>query len=97
MPFPTSEEDFIQSVGKPGTQQHIDWAWYHQPCPVYVLYHLSSEASDVPISGWCIKIQHTDPLQSQLRIFRHNLISCLRSINPHIISVTKDGKIVVFI
>jgi hypothetical protein len=68
MPFPTPKEYFVQGVGKPGTQQHIGWAWYHQPLLVHVLYHPSSEASDVPIFGWCVKIQHTDPLQSQLRI-----------------------------
>ena len=28
MPFPTLEKDFVQGVGKPGTQQHIDQAWY---------------------------------------------------------------------
>src|SRR6266849_175823 len=96
MPFPTLKEYFVQGVGKPDTQQHIDRAWYHQPLLVYVLYHLSSKASDVPIFGWRGKILYINPLQSQLGVFRCSVITCLGRVKPCIISVTRDGKIVVF-
>ena len=96
MPFPTPKGYFIQGVGKLGTQQHIGWAWYHQPLLAHVLYCFSSEASDVPISGYCREIQYTDPLQNQPRIFRHNVVTCLGRIKPCIISVTRYEKIVVF-
>src|SRR6266849_4396162 len=97
MPFPTPKEYFIQGVGKPDTQQHIDRAWYHQPLPVRVLYHLSSKASDVPIFRWHRKILYIDPLQSQLGVFRCSVITCLGRVKPCIIGVTRDGKIVVFL